>query len=421
MYFMKQCASVVIIAGFIGASSAELILNEANCIGPNGRWIDNDTAKPYEGFDFGIVPHSLNTNSPIAPVDPGNPFGAVNANDPNQAELPNGWTKETGFARILENGGDWIELVVTEDFTDLRGYTLYWENDDNENGIVGDDDDERGIITFTQNPIWDGLRAGTIITISEDELFPETRDAYPLGPPDTGVHSTGFSYDLQTDLSYDPVGIATQHDPISYFDARDWHIHLWLDESVTVGNENTPADDADTAYFKAGSDLRVDNDDWRMSIYDNSNSNPVNDKVTGLVQSAVGESASLWGLFTGAGGVNSQELLALVNDPESERSNGYYEDVDFSTFGRANLFNQSTEATLDGVQDFSSLWAWVPILADGDSDFDNDVDLDDLQRHLENYSGPGNADDIPWSRCAIDGDGDIDVADTALLQAAFGD
>jgi hypothetical protein len=393
--------------------AAQLILNEANAVGPNGRWIDHDTAKPYEGFDYGVISHSLNNNSPIAPVDPGNPFPVVNALDPVQTTLPNGWDGTTGWARILENGGDWLELVVTEDNADLRGYTLYWENDDNANGVVGDSPAERGIIGFTQDPFWAQLRAGTIITISEDNIFFEIRDAYPLGPPNTNVHATGFNYDLETDLSFDPIGVATQLDPISFFDDRDWHVHLWLDEGTTVNIGQ------DTQYFRAGSDMRVDNDGWRMAIYDATNPDPIADRNTGLVQGLVGETAPGWGAATGAGGVNSRELITLVADPVSNLTAAVYEDVDFSTFGRANMFNDASEATLDGVQDFTALWAWVPLLATGDSDFDNDVDMVDLDRSIAAFTGPGGATTIPWSGGSFDGDGDADNTDILLAAANY--
>jgi hypothetical protein len=396
-----------------GVCAGQLILNEANAIGPNGRWIDQDTAKPYEGFDYGVVPHSMNNNSPIAAVDPGNPFPVVNALDPAQETLPNGWAGTTGWARILENGGDWVELVVTEDNADLRGYTLYWENDDNENGLVGDAPDERGIVGFTQDPFWAQLRAGTIITISEDNLFFEIRDAYPLAPSNTNVHATGFNYDLGTDLSYDPIGVATQLDPISFFGDRDWHVHLWLDEGTTVniGQE--------TQYFRAGSDIRVDNDGWRMAIYDATNPDPIADRETGLVQGLVGETAPGWGAQTGAGGVNSRELIALVAEPVSNQTTRLYEDVDFSTFGRANLFNDVSEATLDGVQDFTALWTWVRLLTTGDSDFDNDVDMADVDASVAAFTGPGSATTVRWSEGSFDGDGDADNTDILLASANY--
>ena len=82
--------------------------------------------------------------------------------------------------RILGNGGDWLEFVVTEDHTDLRGYTLYWENDDGPvNMIPGENPDERGFIKFRNHKAFADLRAGTVITLSEDNQVAERRDKYP--------------------------------------------------------------------------------------------------------------------------------------------------------------------------------------------------------------------------------------------------
>ena len=397
------------------AAQAQLILNEGNAVGPSGLWIESDLAKPYEGFDYGVIPHSGNIESPLDPVSPGNPFPDVDAAEPGvQTELANGWTIETGWARIAENGGDWIELVVTEDFTDLRGYWLYWESDENDNGVVGEDDTERGYVRLTNDPLWAALRAGTIITISEDDSAAEVRDGFPLAPPGTHVHDTGYVYDLSTDTHFDPIGVRTLEDALLDTYAGDWTIHLRLDEDVTVDQL------MDTQWFKGGSDLRVDNDDWRLWIFDATNPGPVSDKTTGLVQSAIGESSPVWGDISGGGGINSQEIITLVFSPVSGLSAAYYEDVDFSSFGRPNVYNAGTEATPDGVQDFSLLWEWLATILPGDTNFDSEVDFADARTTLGNLTGPGGADDLPWSGGSFDGDGDGDLLDVVALQRSFG-
>lgn len=408
------CWTMLAVLTCATTANAQLILNEGNAVGPSGQWVDSDLSKPYEGFDYGVVPHSGNINSPLDPQNPGNPFPDVDAAEPNvQTELPNGWDSTTGWARISENGNDWIELVITEDLVDLRGYWLFWENDDDGNGVIGQNDGERGYVRFTNDPVWANLRAGTIITISEKNAAEEIRDGFPLSFPGSSIHSTGHFYDLSTDLRFDPVGVRTLADALADLYAGDWTIHFWLDESTTV------SDGLDTQWFRAGSDLRVDNDDWRMYIFDSTNPNPVTDKVTGLVQDMVGESAPTWGDNTGAGGVNSQELLALVRDPVSGQTAADYEDVDFSTFGRPNLFNEATESTLDGVQDFAPLWAWLATISAGDTDFNGAVDFVDVSTTFGHLTGPDNASDVPWSLGSFDGDGDADLIDVAALQAAY--
>ena len=110
-------------------ASAQLILNEANAVGITASNNYLQDGEVYEGYDYGVIPYSGNSNPPTAGVNPGNPFPAdVDSGTAGlQTTLPNGWDGSTGWARIQENGGDWLELVVTSDLTDLRGYTLYWK------------------------------------------------------------------------------------------------------------------------------------------------------------------------------------------------------------------------------------------------------------------------------------------------------
>ena len=348
-WFSLAASLAVLLTVGAGNAKAQLLLNEANAVGiGTDSYIEADTAKPYEGYDYGVLPHSGNNEPPYSanPGDTlGNPFPADvdTGTAGNQTTLPNGWTGMTGWARIKYNGGDWMELVVTEDHTDLRGWTLYWENNDNNFGI-GFTADDRGFIKMTNDPVWANLRAGTIITLSEDSYAYEIRDGYPLAPEFSYEHDTGYAYDLRTNTGFDP------------FDGNnDWHIHFHVDEDYTD-------DGIATRWFEGYSDIKVDNDDWRMAIFDASNTtlaDQVNqvasrddlDLTTGLVGGFVGESAAGWG----GGGVNNQEVITYRGDPSGTSDVGDYEDVDFSTFGTPNLYNNSTETTLDGVQDFSGI------------------------------------------------------------------
>jgi hypothetical protein len=65
---------------------------------------------------------------------------------------------DDAWGRVPGNGGDWIELVVIEDHLDVRGWRLVMED---RNGPVGD-------LRFTDAPLLEDLRAGTIVTIAED-------------------------------------------------------------------------------------------------------------------------------------------------------------------------------------------------------------------------------------------------------------
>ncbi len=394
---------------------AQLIVNETNNVGQSAgnNLLQTDFPdKPYEGFDYGtVIPHSGNNNDPLNGDPPGNPYPAdIDSAAGTQTELPNGWTLAggVGWGRIEGNGGDWIELVVTEDHADLRGYTLYWENNDtltlpSPEGI-GHTADDRGAIKFTQDAVWSDLRAGSIITISELDSVDEISDGFTTGPAYSNIHDTGHNYDLSTDTSYDPF-------------AGDWHMHFHLDESIT--NEGSA-----TQYFESESDIKVDNDDWRMAIFDATNTTltpefvesnvlrPALDLTTGLVHGFIGEAAEGWD----SGGVNNEEATTLLADPVSGISNANYEDTDFSSFGSPNLYNANSESTLDGVQDFSALRD--PVLASGGTpeDLNNDgfVDGLDLGILLGNFDQATTPDGGE-----LDGNAPVDGLDLGILLGAW--
>ena len=187
---------------------------------------------------------------------------------------------------------------------------------------------------------------------------------------------------------------------------NDWHIHFHLDESLTDAG-------VATQYFEAFSDIKVDNDNWRMAIFDATNTaltptvvespGPRSglDLTTGLKHDFVGESAANWGDNTGAGGVNNQEVVNLTADPVTGISNAEYEDVDWSTFGAPNMFNVSVESTLDGAQDFTALRGPV---------------FDDLFSEWRNNFGTATTD---YNSGDFDGNGVVDGDDFLKWQRGF--
>lgn len=172
------------------------------------------------------------------------------------------------FGRIDGNGRNWIELVVVEDGLDITGWTLPWLNGDPSSGSI----------TFSDDEVWEELRAGTIITIQE----------YESGAP--GAISS-------SDVSFAPC-------------AGDWHIHIRLDDDDYVDH---------TGAFK------VDNDDWEMGIEDSSAT---------VVQDPVGENVTNWV----GGGISSKEVGKLEANPSASVVIGNYDDGDNSTFGAPNTW-----------------------------------------------------------------------------------
>ena len=64
------------------------------------------------------------------------------------------------------NGGDWLELVVVTDHLDVRGWRVVISHRTGEPSNPGPGQQIYSL-TFSQDPVWEDLRAGTILTISE--------------------------------------------------------------------------------------------------------------------------------------------------------------------------------------------------------------------------------------------------------------
>ena len=113
------------------------------------------------------------------------------------------------WGRAISNGGDWFELVVATDHLDIRGWILDLRDD------VGGVGETLQQLTFTNDPIWSDLRAGTIITVSEL---------------------------LADDITYDPLN-------------DDWWINVQASST------------ASGAYISA-IDIDVSNVNWQLTIRD---------------------------------------------------------------------------------------------------------------------------------------------------------
>ena len=156
------------------------------------------------GLLFGHASHAWAARvilNEFSPVGSGKYLNGGNAT----VDESGGQAGDLTFGRILGNGGDWFELVVTEGVQDLRGWQLeIWIG-----GILNT------TLILSQAPLWSQVRAGTLITVAEEQ------------PQDT---------------RYDP-------------DAGDWTIHIQTD------------DNADGTYITALS-FPVNNDDWQLVIKD---------------------------------------------------------------------------------------------------------------------------------------------------------
>jgi hypothetical protein len=73
------------------------------------------------------------------------------------SDLNGGLAGDVTLGRVVGNGGDWFELVVTENGLDLRG----WKFVLSEGGVT------LSTLTLSEDDVWTTLQAGTIITVSE--------------------------------------------------------------------------------------------------------------------------------------------------------------------------------------------------------------------------------------------------------------
>ncbi len=238
-------------------------------------------AAPLIVNEFNAVSGSNYLNFGNATTD-----GDGNSINPPVGEEPA--ATDTYFGRIEGNGGDWIELVVVADHLDIRGWMLVICD-----AGVCDVNDE---LTFANHAVWSDLRAGTIITVAEDEA---------------------------TDLSFNPG-------------AGDW----WINVQAQNGGSGT---------YITASNFPVNQTDWKMSILDD------NAKV---VFGPIGEHVPadpVAGCFPPQDDLNSGETFRLEEAPSALIDPciitlNDYEDGVLSTFGSPNQWNSGFAS-----QNFDSL------------------------------------------------------------------
>jgi len=269
------------------APAADVILNEWNSVGST-KWLGN--------------PAAAVTGCP-SPDGPGGVSCSTN--------------EDVFFGRLLGNGGDWMELVITKDHTDIRGWKVQWietaATDANGQDIwYGNGSTPQGEITFSNATIWSNLRAGTILTITESSTV--------LGG-------------LDTDTSFNPC-------------LGDWWINVnCFDAALITCNANV-VDPTNPTYDDP---MDIGNDNWAGRIINAQGA---------IVIDLAGEGQPSWG----ATGVNSREAVRLEENP-SQLITPYsrYDDGDNSSFGQPNSWSD-TVTQCKTYQDFTALRA--PIMAE---------------------------------------------------------
>ncbi|MBM4099766.1 MAG: hypothetical protein FJ260_07420 [Planctomycetes bacterium] len=227
--------------------------------------------------------------------------------------------QDTFFGRRMGNGGDWIELVVTRDHADLRGWKLQWLVAAGGSSTTtpapiasgtdvwyGDGSVAQGEIAFTQDPLWGDVRAGTIITV--------TRDGTAIGG-------------LDTDVSFDPC-------------AGDWWMNVKLTSTALLTSTWNITNIALPALY-------ISHQNWWCRVVDAQGN---------IAIDAVGEGLTQGG-WAGTG-ISKFEVAKLEDNPGPGTTIfSNYQDANHSSFGTLNRWNSDLPADFNCPkrQDMSAL------------------------------------------------------------------
>ncbi len=222
---------------------------------------------------------------------------------------------DTFFGTIDGNGGNWIELLVIEDHLDVRGWKLAWTEDEDEDGTPAGN--SAGEITLSNASLWSDLRAGTLVTLIEED--------------DAG------GFDTSTDTSFDPF-------------TNDWTINIATQEEQAKGAAGllqTTTNDGSPGDFSVGQK------DWSVTIFDdamNSVFGPLGEGEGTWQGDGIGksEAGSLEGLGVGA---------TLADWQAVSPGSGFYDDTGSSSFGGYNV--NFSGGAFTQIQDPSALQGLV--------------------------------------------------------------
>jgi hypothetical protein len=358
------------------AQAAGLVLNEYSAV-KDGEFLDPGSTD-YKGYDYGLLGE--------------------------MAGLAGG-----SKLRVAGNGDDWIELLVTEDRMDLRGWEIQWLERENPSPYDTDgrtlwqapygtdmSTKKHGTITFSDSLLWSDLRSGTLITIIEDPTTTAEREVWDANVNDF-VSVGNVTIDGRTNSTYGPT-------------TGDWSINICTEEEQSLydadGNyERLLVTDTTTSDDSAGQ-FMVNNDQWAAWIVDANG-----DVAFDMVGEDLVADPTNHILGWGGGGVNSQEAAGLEDPADwTAPTANDYDDHDYTTFGTANTFSGNSE-----TQDFSTLRAVVP--TSGDATLDGEVNLTDLTLLGSNYGATSGA---TWATGDFSGDGAVNLTDLTLLGSEYG-
>ena len=293
-------------------------------------------------------------------------------------QLDEGLGADTFFGTIDGNGGNWFELLVIDDHTDMRGWRFDWNEDET---VGAGEETATGSITLSQDAIWSDLRSGSIITIIET-------------PNADGAEG----FDTSTDTSYDPQN-------------GDWWINVATQQEQAKGAAGLLTT---TTNDGVAGDFSVGNDDWTLEIFDSTGSS---------VFGPVGEGAADWP----GGNINNEEagslevvdadgvpmILTLEEWKAITPATDFYDDTGSTSFGGANVdYNDLVDPPVFVVtQDLSALRDPVlnTQLKSGDFDGDEMLTANDINLLTAAVGIPA-----PDEKFDVNSDGAVNQTDREL-------
>jgi hypothetical protein len=214
-----EAGSLVTIAAPDGADGILLVTRD----GTDPRLAGGDISPVAEGFGAiaeVTVDHGVQLKARVLDGETWGALGeATFAVDEASPLILNEWNAvdedetiaggDDALGAVAGNGGDWLELLVTRDGTDLRGWTLQ----------MRDRRGERGTLTFTDHDALAELQAGTLLTIAED--LPEDATVEP-GAGDWRLHLRAGEFGSGEFVSPAPFDVTAHDWQLTVRDAEGW-------------------------------------------------------------------------------------------------------------------------------------------------------------------------------------------------------
>jgi hypothetical protein len=360
------------------------------------------------------------------------------------------------FGRVQGNGQNWLEFMVAQgddlgggvfkNTLDLRGWKLDWSFDKGDGTSSGS-----GEMRFTNDPAWAAVPRGTVLTISEwqDAWYSKTADPNDTStgtsmgtlrgglPRVGGIDGLGVAkgdpYNAALDYKLGAQLPGASSDPhVLYTDTSwnpaangggangDWHMNFYAGERnpdnsfkyFSFSGSVTKDGVTSAVGTEAGGLFVANNDNWQVTIHDNSSAN---DGAGNVIEGPLGEAVSGFG----GGGINSQEILHFEDDSYATSAvplptqanylsvgNGQLTDGSSSTFGSPSIWSSGSF-----TQDVSVLRSW---LQPGDADLDGTASAADYTIWRDHMGQPGD-----WRHGDFNGNGIIDMDDYTIWKNNF--